>query len=137
MAGTAGMGTAGTVAAPPNSFGSVVTNGQLVGTQTQSAYYPKNFGGGISSAPAGMPVSIPPSVGYGLLPGSASQTPVPSGSTPGMVGGALSNSTTQRGGYNGKLAGSPAMWALVLMAFGVLWMRYVHWRKPKARKSED
>lgn len=132
MAGTA---TAGAIAAPPNSFGSVTVNGQLVGTQTMSAYAPKNFGGGISATPAGSPVTVPPSVGYGL---GAGPTPMPvAGSSLAPTGsgtnGNTTPSTTQRGHYNGSMIGSPAMWALGLMAFGILWLRFVHWRKPRAR----
>lgn len=138
MAGTAGA--AGTVTAPPNSFGSVSVNGQLVGAQTTGAYYPKNYGGGISFTPAGSPVTIPPNVGYGMGPGAesstAGNTPVPTASLPGT--GHTSPSTTTRGAHNGPFMGSPAMWALLLMAFGVLWIRYVHWR-PNRKKpaSED
>lgn len=138
MAGTAGTGA---VQAPPNSFGSAVVNGQLIGVQTTGAYYPKNFGGGISATPAGSPVTVPPNVGYGLaknagavnVPIGASSAAA-AGSVPGLNG--TSSSTTNRGGHNGPALGSPAMWAIGLMAFGAIWLRYVHWRKPAASRSE-
>jgi hypothetical protein len=134
----AGKATSGMVTAPPNSFGSVSVNGQLVGVQTSSAYYPKNFGGGISATPAGSPVTIPPAIGYGL---GATPTPVPSGSnsrvgaTASIPGGSTSSGTQNRGSYNGPFMGSPAMWAIGFMAFGILWLRFVHWRKPSAREE--
>lgn len=132
MAGTAGI--VGSIAAPPNSFGSVVVNGQLVGAQTSSGYFPKNYGGGITATPAGSPVTTPPNVGYGLSAGAASGAPVPMGSAP---GGNTTNGTTSRGGFAGPFVGSPAMWAFGLMAFGLLWLRFVHWRKSPSKKVDE
>jgi hypothetical protein len=121
MAGT------GTLAGPiktPNSYGSVVNNGQLVGVQTSPAYYPKNYGGGISFVGSVSPVTSPPSVGYGM--GGP-----PTASSPGGLS-SLTNGTVNRGTYTGKTMGSPAVWAFGLMAFGLVWLRFVHWRKPTA-----
>jgi hypothetical protein len=105
---------------PPSSFGSAVVNGQLVGFQTKSGYYPLNYGGGVSAVPSASPMTIPPSVGYGL-------GTVPTGST-------ASNSGSSG---NSTFAGSTAIWAIGLMVFGLLWLRFVHWRKPKAVESHE
>lgn len=132
----AGKATAGAIVAPPNSFGSAVVNGQLVGAQTTGAYYPKNYGGGVSATPAGSPVTIPPSVGYGLRASSGNNTPIPSGSgnaLPGGFGASGNTSAASRGTYTGPAFGSPAMWAIGLVAFGLIWLRFIHWRKPASR----
>jgi hypothetical protein len=118
MAGTASLAQG---YAPPNSFGSAVVNGQLVGFPTKSGYYPLNYGGGLSAVPSASPLTIPPSVGYGL-------GTVPTGSTSANSGSSGSGSFT----------GSVAMWAIGAMIFGLVWLRFVHWRKPKAAPpSED
>lgn len=139
MAGNHNASGVSAAVAPPNSFGSVVVNGQLVGAQTTGAYYPKNYGGGVSATPAGSPVTIPPSVGYGMSASSSNNTPIPSGSgTAALPGGfgSTSSSVGNRGNYTGPVLGSPAMWAFGLMAFGILWLRFVHWRKPSRRGDE-
>ena len=130
MAGNASAG----IQAPPNSFGSVVVNGQLVGAQTTSGYFPSSYGGGVYAGPALSPVTAPPSVGYGMgLAQSTVSGTAPTGSVPG-ANSSTSASTTNRGSTsNGGVIGSPAMWALAFMVIGVLWLRFVHWRKPARR----
>lgn len=123
MAGTASI--VGIAQAPPRSYGSVTVNGQLVGAQTQSAYAPTNYGGGISAVPSASPLTTPPVAGYGY-PSSVSAAASPLMSSPG--GGTTPNGQ-QRGSYAGGLIGSPAMWAFLMMAGGLLWLRYIHWRK--------
>jgi hypothetical protein len=119
MAGTASLTKGYT---PPNSFGSAVVNGQLVGFQTKSGYYPLNYGGGLSAVPSASPMTMAPSaIGYGL-------GTVPAGRT---------SSNTGSSGSSG-FTGSVAMWAIGAMIFGLVWLRFVHWRKPKAESpSED
>lgn len=121
MAGTAGS-VRGSAMQTPNSYGSVATNGQLVGFQTRAGYAPVNYGGGIVAVPALSPVTTPPNVGYGQY--NAGTAPV--GSVAG--GGNQSNSLTDRGGYGGTFWQSPAPWAIGFMAFGLLWLRYVHFK---------
>ncbi len=126
MAGVAS--TLGVATPTPNSFGSVVNNGQLVGVQTQSAYRPINWGGGVSAVPAASPLTIPPSVGYGFpSPASASSFGSAMASTPGL-GGDTPN-TTQRGSTSQGVVGGPGIWAFGLMAVGLLWLHFIHWRK--------
>jgi len=108
MAGNARAGMNNT------GYGSAVANGQLVGFPTRAAYAPLNFGGGVSAVPAASPVTIPPSIGYGM---SSSGT------------GSNVTSNQNRGTYTGGFMGSPAMWAFIMMAAGLLWLRYIHWHK--------
>ena len=116
----AGSGNLSPGYTPPNSYGSAVVNGQLIGFPTRAGYYPTNYGGGISAVPSASPVTMAPSIGYGLGTVPTSKT----AST-----GSSSNST---------LASSTAIWAIGLMVFGLLWLRFIHWRKPKAvEKAED
>ena len=112
MAGTPQLSTG---YAPPSSYGSAVVNGQLVGFQTKAGYYPMNYGGGLSAIPAASPVTMAPgAVGYGI--GTA----------------ANNRSSSSASASDGTFVGSTAMWAIGLMAFGLLWLRFVHWRKPRA-----
>jgi hypothetical protein len=126
MAGvaTAGISPASILGSP--GFGSVVNNGQLVGFQTKGAYAPINYGGGISAVPMASPVTIPPAVGYGQSSSAASYA-MPSASIPGSADSTPNNSA--RGTYTGPFMGSPAMWGLGLIVIGLVWMRYVHWKK--------
>jgi hypothetical protein len=131
MAGssTAGLGAVAT----PSSYGSVVNNGQLIGVQTSSGYFPKNYGGGLTAVPALSPVTIPPSVGYGL------NATGPNGGNP-ATNVRNSTSTTaspsNRGSYKGGFIGSPAAWCVGMIVFGALWLRYVHWRTPHPAKEQ-
>lgn len=121
MAGTA---TAGIAAFSPSSYGSVVVNGQLVGTQTKAAYSPTNYGGGISAVPSASPITIPPSVGYGA-------SSVSGGGGGGAVGSTGTPNGTQRGSYTGGFAGSPGMWAIILLGIAFMYGRHVAWHKDK------
>jgi hypothetical protein len=123
MAGTASI--VGTAQLPPRAYGSVAVNGQLVGAQTKAAYAPINFGGGISAVPSGSPLTTPPSVGYGF-PNSAASFGAPGASSP---AGNTTPNGQQRGDTSQGFMGSPGMWAVVMMAAGLLWLRFVHWRK--------
>ena len=132
MAGTA---TAG-VSSP--SFGSVVVNGQLVGTQTSSAYRPINYGGGISAVPSASPVTIPPAVGYGQ-PGNATAYGAPVGSGPGGGGtpSMAQRGSTETGFFSTANAGgfgAPAFWGLLLLIIGLVWLKKVHWHKGEGGK---
>jgi hypothetical protein len=125
MAGTASL-VAGTAQMPPQSYGSVTVNGQLVGAQTRAAYAPINYGGGISAVPAASPLTTPPSVGYGF-PASAAAAGSAVASTPGA--GNTTPNGQQRGGTSYGIMGSPGLWAWGMMAAGLLWLRYVHWKR--------
>ena len=124
MAGTANLQNK---SAPPGSYGSFIVNGQLLGLQTKSAYSPQNMGGGVSGIPAASPMTVPPSSSYGYGAASPAAIGTASGASPGS--GNVTANSQQRGVGSSAIKGSPALWALGLMAAGLLWLRFVHWRK--------
>lgn len=100
--------------------GSFVVNGQLVGLPSQAVFNPINYLT-VTSSPPLAPTSYPSTI-----------TSSPSGYP--TVGAGVSNitpSTQQRGSTSLGVIDSPAWFAILMMGFGLLWIRYFHWKSFK------
>jgi hypothetical protein len=108
-------------------YTSAVINGQLVNVAPEQAFNPLTFGQAYTG-PAMWPrqgvYNVPP-----VLPSSAlqqSMAPVAYGAT---AGGFPLPSAMSESGSPFHMTKSPLWWALGFLAFGLLLLQHVHWRK--------
>ena len=102
-----------------DSTGTLVVNGQMVSTPLADSYNPASFYNSTLGIPVVSGQSVPLSVG----------TLSSSVNTFSSLGGNTTQSTTQRGTTSLGVIDSPAWFALILLVFGMCWLRYIHWDK--------